>query len=92
MDPAFTFVIDAIDAGVARLESDDGRLWPLPAALLPAAANEGDVLTLQRFTRDDALAVAWVLHLDVAATNARREALRARRDALPSGPEGDLTL
>lgn len=87
-----TFVIDGLDAGIVRLESDDGRIWHLPAALLPDAAREGDVVAFTRFARADAQAVAWLLEVDHAATTARREALRRLRNTLPEGPTGDITL
>jgi hypothetical protein len=86
-----TFVIDAIEDGVARLEGDD-RFSTLPAALLPETAREGDLLTLQRFANGSGDAIAWVLRIDAAARQERERALLERRERLPVAPDGDLTL
>ncbi len=89
MSTRMTWVVDAIEEGMAALEAG-GRLLHLPVTLLPAEVREGDVLAVQ-WTAD---ANGCVLHIrpDPAATEAAlqrsRDQLRAMRPA--NDPGGDL--
>lgn len=82
------------DEGRVVLETDAGATLDLPAAWLPDAIREGDVLRVE-VRRDEeeapyARAVRFVR--DEAETERRRRAAVRLRESLPSGPEGDLDL
>ncbi len=74
-----TVFLDRIEGGIAVLVYDD-QSFDLPAALLPAGAAEGDVLTL-------------TLAPDPQATEAQRRRLAERRASLSQGDDGgDFSL
>jgi hypothetical protein len=85
------YVIDAIQEGHATLEPTVGGVrLRVPAAWLPEASREGDVVVAER--RTEAGRNVLTLALDAAARRVREERLRALRDRLPKAPPGDLEL
>jgi hypothetical protein len=86
-----TYIIDRITAGLAVLEPVDADTrFQVPVAWLPAGSREGDVVTV-RSKRGGARA-ELVISRDDATRREREARLRAERDALPRGPEGDIEL
>lgn len=87
-----TWVLDAVEDGVATVEEDGARTLRLPAWLLPDGAREGDVLRVERRGEGEG-AVSLRLAVDRAATEA---ALRRSREQLarmaPNDPGGDIVL
>jgi hypothetical protein len=86
-----SWVVDAIEEGMAALESD-GRLLHLPVAVLPAGVREGDVLAVEWSAESDGCVLR--IRPDRAATEAAlqrsRDQLRAMRPA--NEPGGDIVL
>ncbi len=83
-------ILDRIEAGLAHLETADGRTIVLPGEWLPPGTREGDVLTASSQDMDAQTRV--ILERDLTATHRRREELKELREGLTRGPEGDLDL
>jgi DUF3006 family protein len=86
-----TWVVDAVEEGVAAVHEDGARLLHVPAWLLPGGAREGDVLSVTR--TDEGGAAVVRLAVDRAATEA---ALRRSREQVErrvgNDPGGDIVL
>ena len=86
------YTIDRIEDGAwAVLEGPDRRTFDIPVAWLPAGAREGDVL---RVTAEASVPSTRMLRLelDPEARKERLEEVRRRRENLPRGPKGDISL
>ncbi len=88
--PERLWVVDQIAGEVASLETESGRLVPVPVRLLPAGAREGIVL---RVSGDEPDRLTFTV--DAAATEA---ALRHSAEQVAPHPEeagdpaGDISL
>ena len=65
-------IIDRFTEEYAYVEGDDGRIAPIPRALLPRDTREGDVL----------VRVGNTYAVDRVATDERRARIKARLDRL----------
>jgi hypothetical protein len=75
------------------LEDDAAHTFSVPAAWLPDGAHEGDVVSVH-FERSEQPAGATVLRIELVP-DARADRLRdaeRRRQELPRGPKGDVSL
>jgi hypothetical protein len=74
----------------AVLEDCDARAFSIPTAWLPVGAREGDVLS----ARLERLEGSGTIHFELApeAKALRLRDAERRRQKLPSGPKGDVTL
>ena len=98
-DPA-TYVVDHLeDNGWVVLEDEQGHTFNLPRFWLPSELAEGDVVVVeqQELISEDGLDSqlgyrGLDIYVDTDATKARKERAKDRRDRLPKGPEGDLSL
>lgn len=85
------WVIDAIEAGVARVEDDAGRWFELPAALLPNGVRAGDVLRVVAMRGGEQALVRLVR--DPGERRRRESAALERLERLRGrDPGGDLEL
>jgi hypothetical protein len=85
------YVVDALESReLASLESDGGVRVVVPRAWLPVGAREGHVLTVERSEGNGRTTL--LVEVDEGATEARRAAMRERREGIPKGPAGDLDL
>jgi hypothetical protein len=75
----------------AVLEDEHARTVTVPREWLPSGAREGDVLKLSS-TAEGASAKTVHWELDPAARDEQLAKAHARRDALPRGPKGDISL
>jgi Protein of unknown function (DUF3006) len=86
------YTIDRFEADEwAVLEDEGARTFTVPRAWLPSGVREGDVLK-QSSTAKGASAKAVRFELDPSAREEQLAKARARRDALPRGPKGDVSL
>jgi hypothetical protein len=84
------YTIDRFESEWAVLEDEHAQTFNVPCDWLPENAKEGDLLDISGV----AAAGAHLLRLTVDAEG-REERLakaRERRDALPRGPKGDISL
>ena len=75
----------------AVLEDEQGKTFLVPRRWLPTQAREGDVV-VETAQPPDNDTVSLSLQLDPAAREERLAKLKAQRDQLPQGPNGDLKL
>ncbi len=75
-----TVIIDAIESGIARLETTDGRHFTLSTAYLPEDIAEGDALTAG--ISRDTMSSTVVFTKAPEARADRRRAVRAKLDRL----------
>jgi hypothetical protein len=85
------YPIDRFEGDWAVLEKEDASTFNVPRDWLPSAASEGDVVKTSS-TSEDASARTIRFELDPAARDERLAKARQRRDALPRGPKGDVSL
>lgn len=75
----------------AVLEDEQGKTFLVPRRWLPTNARESDVVVeTDQAPENDT--VSLNLQLDPAAREERLAKLKAQRDRLPQGPNGDLKL
>ena len=77
------WIVDRFEGPKAVLERDLHDTFAFPRALLPAGADEGDVL---RVVAEGGAEAHITIARDAAATAARRDAARAALDALRRRP------
>lgn len=86
------WVVDSIEDGIAAVNDDGGRIFHVPASILPSGARDGDVLAVTRTAAGDG-ACTLRIAIDRAATN---QALHTSREQverrLPHDPGGDIVL
>ena len=84
--------VDRIEDGSwVVLEDGDARTFTVPRAWLPADVREGDVVSVSpEEDGDGVLCVRFVI--DPAARQERLQEAQRRRDRLPKGPKGDVSL
>ena len=85
------YTIDRFEGDWAVLETEDARTFNVPRDWLPSGAREGDVLKTSS-TAASASTMTIRLELDPVARDERLAKARQRRDALPRGPKGDVSL
>lgn len=89
-----TLIVDRIEDGFAVLEAGDASLevgsMHVPASWLPTDAREGSVLRVEVGREGDSSRVA--LTLDPETQAAREAEIRALRESIPEGPDGDIDL
>jgi len=86
------YTIDRFENGEwAVLEDERARTFTVPRAWLPSTAREGDVLTTIEMA-EGAGTRTIRFELDPAARDEQLAKARQRRDALPRGPKGDISL
>jgi hypothetical protein len=79
------------DGGWVVLEDGDARTFKVPRAWLPANVREGDVVSVS--PEEDAEGVrCGRFVIDPAARQERLQEAQRRRDRLPKGPKGDVSL
>ncbi len=79
------------DGGWVVLEDGDARTFKVPRAWLPANVREGDVVSVS--PEEDAEGVrCGRFVIDPAARQERLHEAQRRRDRLPKGPKGDVSL
>ncbi len=79
------------DGGWVVLEDGDARTFTVPRSWLPAEVREGDVVSVS--PEEDAEGVRCMRFvIDPAARQERLEEAQRRRDRLPKGPKGDVSL
>lgn len=76
-----TYILDAVENGVARLEMPNGKTAHIPADRLPAGVKEGDCLKKD----------GNVFRYDRALTEQRRASLRRQRLSLTSKNKEEKT-
>lgn len=75
----------------AVLEDERAHTLTVPRQWLPSSAREGDVL--KTFETAEAVGATTIrFELDPAARDEQLTKARQRRDALPRGPKGDVSL
>ena len=79
------------DGGWAVLEDGDARTFTVPRSWLPAEVREGDVISVnvEEFV-EGVRCLRFVI--DPAARQERLQEAQRRRDRLPKGPKGDISL
>lgn len=86
------YTIDRFEGvGWAVLEDEHGQTFAVPRDWLPSTAREGDALKADA-TAQTAAATMVRFELDPTAREEQLAKARARRDALPRGPKGDISL
>jgi DUF3006 family protein len=86
------YTIDRFEGGEwAVLEDERARTFTVPRDWLPSGAREGDVLKASD-TPEETNAKTIRFELDSAAQDEQLTRARQRRDALPRGPKGDISL
>ena len=75
----------------AVLEDERARTFNVPRDWLPSGAREGDVLKMSD-TAEGASARVIRFEFDPGARDEQLAKARQRRDALPRGPKGDVSL
>ena len=86
------YTIDRFENGEwAVLENDRGRTFSVPREWLPSTAREGDVLTTIEIA-EGAGTRTIRFELDPGARDEQLAKAGQRRDALPRGPKGDISL
>lgn len=86
------YTIDRFEGvGWAVLEDEHGQTFTVPRGWLPSAAREGDGLKGDA-TAQTTAATVLRFELDPTARDEQLAKARARRDALPRGPKGDISL
>ena len=93
---ATSWIVDAIDGDVARVEVDGERMMNLPRSLLPPSARAGSVLAVARESQDDEQ-VTITIAVDAAATASALERSHAQvaemeRESRRRDPGGDVAL
>ena len=84
------YIIDRFeDAAWAVLEDEQGKTFLVPRRWLPTQAREGDVVSAIA-QPPDSDTVSLTFQLDPAAREERLARLKAQREQLPQGPQGDL--
>lgn len=88
-----TWVIDALEDGIGRLEAPDGRTFHVPQVWLPLRINEGDHLRITQTSAGDGTVLELTIRVDPEAAVEQRlrmdeqvARLRAR------DPGGDISL
>lgn len=85
-------VIDRFEEDLVVVEVNGGAMLDLPRWMLPADAEEGDVVLMQRGSSEGA-DLRWTLRIDRAATEAARDTARATLERLKQrDPGGDIAL
>ena len=86
------YTIDRFENGEwAVLENEGARTFKVPREWLPSTAREGDVLTT--FEMAEGAGTRTIrFELDPVARDEQVAKARQRRDALPRGPKGDISL
>lgn len=85
------FTIDRFEnADWAVLEDERARTFSVPRGWLPTNAGEGDVLRASESPESSVSTVHF--ELDATTRDEQLANARARRDALPRGPKGDVSL
>ncbi len=86
------YSVDRIeDGGWVVLEDGDARTFTVPRSWLPAEVREGDVVSVS--PEEDVAGVRCVRFvIDPAARQERLLEAQRRRDRLPKGPKGDVSL
>ena len=85
------YTIDRFEGEWAVLEGEHARTFTVPREWLPSGAREGDVLTT--FEMAEGAGTRTIrFELDPAARDEQLARARQRRDALPPGPKGDISL
>ncbi|MFC5849636.1 DUF3006 domain-containing protein [Deinococcus petrolearius] len=85
--PTATWIIDALEGRLARVELEDGETVDLSLSSLPPGAREGDVLRVFEDGGD------FTLEIDHAETARRRAGAQAQLDALnQAAPAGEIDL
>jgi Protein of unknown function (DUF3006) len=86
------YTIDRFESDTwAVLEDEGARTFTVPRDWLPAGVHEGDVLQASSAAREEATSMIR-FQLDPAARDQQLAKARERRDALPRGPKGDISL
>ncbi len=86
------YTIDRFEGvGWAVLEDEHGQAFTVPRDWLPSTAREGDALNGDA-TAQTTAATLVRFELDPTAREEQLAKARARRDALPRGPKGDISL
>jgi len=75
----------------AVLEDDGARTLTVPRPWLPVAAREGDVLNVSEESPEPTVQSVQ-FELDPQARDERRADAARKRDELPRGPKGDISL
>jgi hypothetical protein len=75
----------------AVLEGASARTFTVPRDWLPSGAREGDIVTTLQ-TPHDTSATTVRFELDPEARDEQLAKARARREGLPRGPKGDISL
>ena len=96
-DAGHRWVVDSLDAGIARVEEDGDRMLSVPADLLPPGVTEGQIL---RVTRAADAAKGSVVVTIVIDADGTRDALakskasmaRAMKASGKQDPGGDVSL
>ena len=78
------------DSGWAVLEDEHAQTFNVPTTWLPAAAREGDVLEVSQQRSGDSHLLRFTL--DMTGREGRLAEAAKRRETLPRGPKGDITL
>jgi Protein of unknown function (DUF3006) len=87
-----SYTIDRFEGiGWAVLEDEHGQTFTVPRDWLPSAAREGDALKGDAAAQTTA-ATMIRFELDPTGRDEQLAKARARRDALPRGPKGDISL
>jgi hypothetical protein len=86
------YTIDRFDGNNwVVLEDETARTFTVPRSWVPSGAREGDVVKTLR-AADDTSTTTIRFELDPEARDEQRANARARRNALPRGPKGDISL
>jgi hypothetical protein len=86
------YTIDRFEGGNwAVLEEESARAFTVPRGWLPSGARERDVVTTLETTHDPSTTTVR-FELDPEARDEQLAKARARREALPRGPKGDISL
>lgn len=87
---ALTYVVDSIEDAWARIEAEDASRIQIPERWLPPNAKESTVVRIETSGQGDNRTIQ--ITIDREATDARLEAARDLRKAIPKGATGDIDL
>ena len=86
------YTIDRFEGvGWAVLEDEHGQTFMVPRDWLPSTAREGDAVKVDA-TAQTTAATMIRFELDPTARDEQLAKARARRNALPRGPKGNISL
>ncbi|MDQ2664742.1 MAG: DUF3006 domain-containing protein [Gemmatimonadota bacterium] len=92
-----TWSVDAIEAGVVRVEEDGERMLSVPSGQFPAGLAEGQIFRVTRTLGPDGVPVVHTISVDAKATAAARDAslkqtAQMQAQSRKGDPGGDVNL